>query len=285
MKRRILRTTGAVAAALVLFVLPASSEAARKKFEFSSAWSWYRSNLDTLYSNRYSPPVSSGTFTSSAGQTLSLKAKSGAGVSAALSFFPHPNLGFQVFFESIRPPLEGRNTPFDVSILGSPAPSRTIRYQKTFDWPDTKGDMKQLVFGLDGVVRWPVTGKLNLSLTGGPSLFRVDGRAAYAGYAKFSLVDGSSLALETLELVYKFGPVSRVGYNLGAEIGLAVYGDLILSAEYRIFRSPRIDTALHIRPDTVLHDPIDLVESAMNLGSLRIDPSYSRFSVGMKFQF
>jgi len=282
MKNRILRN---VAASLLILAVPAASDVARKKFEFSSAWSWYRSSLDTFYSSRYSPPVSSGAFSSSAGQTLSLKAKSGAGISAALSFFPHPNLGLQVLFESIRPPLEGRNTPFDVSILGSLAPFRTIRYQQTFDWPDTKGDIKQLIFGLDAVLRWPVTKNLNLGLTGGPSLFRVDGRAAYAGYAKFRLVDDTSLAVETLELVYKFGPVSRLGYNLGAEIGVAVLGDLILSAEYRVFKSPRIETALHIRPDSVLRDPIDLVESEMNLGSLRIDPSYARFSVGMKFQF
>jgi hypothetical protein len=42
---------------------------------------------------------------------------------------------------------------------------------------------------------------------------------------------------------------------------------------------------MRVTPNEGLTDPVEPIESALNLGSIRIDPSYLRLSVTLRFKF
>ena len=271
-------------------VLACTVPAFAQGFEFGIGWSFYNPALDASYAHRYSPHyLSGGTYASLAEQTLNVKAKASGGLSVPVNFFPLSNIGVQFLADYFKAPLEGANTPYATSITYQrPMPDHTTQtatYASEAEWPATEGDIRELVLSLNGIVRLPLTRSLSLSLSGGPSYFYSEAKAGFVGYTKFQTGDDQLFYIQTFRLAYEFGPQSRLGFNLGAEAAFHLSALISIVGEFRYFKSAGAETPLHVTPADILTDPIEDVTSTMNLGSLKVDPSFSRFSAGVKFSF
>jgi hypothetical protein len=271
-------------------VLACAVPAFAQRFEFGIGWSFYNPALDASYVHRYSPLyLSGGTYASLAEQALNVKAKAVSGLSVLVNFFPVSNIGIQFLTDYFKAPLEGINTPYSASITYQRTiPGHTIQtvtYASEAEWPATEGDIREIVLSLNGIVRLPLTRSLSLSLSGGPSYFYSEAKAGFIGYTKFRTGDDRLLYVQTFRLAYEFGPQSRLGFNLGAEAAFHLSALISLVGEFRYFRSAGAETPLLLTPADILTDPIEDVTSTMGLGSLKVDPSFSRFSAGVKFNF
>jgi len=261
-----------------------------QRFEFGIGWSFYNPGLDTSYVHRYSPLyLSGGTYASLAQQTLNVKAKDVSGLSVLVNYFPGSHIGVQFLADYFKAPLEGVNAPYAASITGRhPMPDQTVltlSYAGETEWPATQGDIREIILSLNAIVRLPWTHSLSLSLSGGPSYFYSEALSGFIGYTKFWTADDRRLYIQTFQLGYEFGPQSRLGFNLGAEVAFRLSGTISIVGDYRYFKCGGAETPLHLTPADILTDPVEQVENAMGLGSLKVDPSYSRFSAGIKFSF
>ena len=280
-------------------VLACAVPAFAQRFEFGIGWSFYNPDLDASYVHRYSPLyLSGGPYASLADQTLSVKAKNASGLSVLVNFFPVSNIGIQFLADYFKAPLEGANTPYVYSITYQrpmlDGTTRAVSFEgegandSTVDGKlrTTEGDVSELVLSLNGIIRLPFTRSLSLSLSGGPSYFYTEAKAGFIGYTKFWTGSERELNWQILALAYEFGPQSRLGFNLGAEAAFHLSTLISLVGEFRYFKSAGAETPLHLTPaPDLLTDPVADVESVMGLGSLKVDPSFSRFTAGVKFSF
>jgi opacity protein-like surface antigen len=273
-----------------VLVLACAVPASAQRFEFGIGWSFYNPGLDASYVHRYSPLyLQGGTYASLAEQTLSVKPKDVNGLSVLVNFFPVSHIGIQFLADYFKAPLEGANAPYTYSITYQrPMPdhtTRTVSYASEIAWPATTGDVSEIVLSLNGIVRLPLSRSIFLCLSGGPSYFYSEAKAGFIGYTKFRTGDDGRLYIQTFQLAYEFGPQSRVGFNLGAEAAFRISPLISLVGEFRYFKSGGAETPLRLTPTDILADPIENVTSTMNLGSLKVDPSFARFSAGIKFSF
>lgn len=279
-----------ILALVSVLVLGSAVPAFAQRFEFGISWSFYDPGFDASYVHRYSPPyLSAGAYTSLAEQTLRLGAKRTNGLSVLVNFYPTSILGIQFIADYFKADLEGTNGPLGYGLTYQrPMPDhayQTVSYANTSDWPATEGDIREIVLSLNGTVRLPLTRALSLSLSGGPSYFYTEAKAGFIGYQNFWTGDDRLLHIRTFRLGYEFGPQSRLGLNLGAEAALHLSGTISLVGEYRWFKCSGAETPLHISPTELLEENLEDVEARMGLGSLKVDPSYTRFSAGLKFSF
>ncbi len=271
-------------------ILVCAAPAFAQRFEFGVAWSFYNPGFDASYHNRYSPLyLSGGTYASLAEQTLNLKAKDASGLSAFVNVFVLPNIGFQFIADYFKAPIEGTNAPYLYSLTYQrPMPdhtTQTVTYANQAEWPASEGDIREIVLSLNGIIRLPLTRSLSLSLSGGPSYFYTEAKSGFIGYSKFWTSEDRLLHIQTFQLGYEFGPQSRLGFNLGAEAAFHLSSLISIVGEYRYFKSSGAETPLHITAADILTDPVADVESRIGLGSLKVDPSFARFSAGVKFSF
>lgn len=268
--------------------VPVSAQTQR--FEFGLGWSFYNPGLDASYVHRYSPIyLTGGTYTSLAEQTLALKAKDANGLSVFVNFFPVSNIGIQFLADYFKAPFEGANAAYAYSLTYQrPMPDHTTQtatYANSVDWKASQGDVRELVLSLNAILRLPLTRSLSLAVSGGPTYFYTDAKAGFIGYTKFWTTEDRLLHIQNFELGYEFGPQSRLGFNIGGEAAFRLSSLLAIYGEFRYFKTAGEDTPLHISTADILTDPIADVESRMGLGSLKVDPSYTRFSAGLKFIF
>ncbi len=273
-----------------VIVLACAVPVSAQRFEFGVGWSFYNPGLDASYVHRYSPVyLTGGTYASLAQQTLSVKAKDASGLSVLVNFFPVSNIGVQFLADYFKAPLEGANGPYDYSLTYQrPMADHTFQtstYSSSVAWPATQGDVRELVLSLNAIVRLPLMRSFSLSLSGGPSYFYTDAKSGFIGYSKFWTTDDRLLHIQTFQLGYEFGPQSRLGFNIGAEADFRLSSLISIYGEFRYFKTGGENTPLHITAADILTDPIADVESRMGLGSLKVDPSFSRFSAGVKFTF
>jgi hypothetical protein len=284
MRKRLM--TALVSALVLASVVPAFAQ----RFEFGVSWSIYDPGFDSSYAHRYSPPyLSAGAYSSLAEQTLKLSAKSTNGLSVLVNYFPTSNIGLQFLADYFKADLEGTNSPYAYSLTYQrPMPDhtfQTVTHSGASEWQATEGDIREIVLSLNAIVRLPLTRSLSLSLSGGPSYFYTEAKAGYIGYQTFWTGDDRLLHIRTFRLGYEFGPQSKIGLNLGAEAALHLSGTISIVGEYRYFKCAGTETSLHISPTDILDEELADVEARMNLGSLKVEPSYSRFSAGLKFSF
>ncbi len=272
------------------FVLACAVPVSAQRFEFGVAWNFYNPGFDASYHSQYSPLyLSGGPYTSLAAQTLILKAKDVSGLSAFVNFFPVNNIGIQFNAEYFKAPLEGANAPYTYSITyDRPMPdhtTQTVTYASQADWPVTDGDIREIVLSLNGILRLRLTRSLSLSLAGGPAYFYTEAKTGFIGYTKFRTTDDRLLHIQNFQLGYEFGPQSKLGFNLGAQAAFHLSNLIAIFGEYRYFKAGGSETPLHITAADILTDPISDVEARLDLGSLKVDPSFTRLSAGIKFTF
>lgn len=261
-----------------------------QRFEFGLTWNWYDPGMDASYASRYAPPyLSGGTYSSLAEQTVRIKAKAISGLAAFFTWFPVSNIGVQFVAEFFKPNFGGANSPYAYSLTYErPMPghtTRTVHYANSMDWDQSEGDVREIVLSLNGVFRLPLTRSLSVNVSGGPSYFYFEGKAGFIGYTKFWTAADGLLHIQNFKLPYEFGPQNRLGFNVGGEAAFHLSGTISLIGEYRYFACAKAKTSLHLTPSDVLPDPVAELESALDLGSMKLDPSFTRFSAGIKFRF
>lgn len=261
-----------------------------QKYEFGLTWNWYDPAMDSSYASRYAPPyMSGGPYSSLAEQTVRIKAKAITGLAGFFTWFPVGNFGIQFIAEFCKPEFEGANSPYTYSLtyerhMPDQTP-RTAHYGDSVAWDPSEGDVREIVLSLNGVFRIPLTRSLSVNVSGGPSYFYFEGKVGYLGYTQFWTSEDGLLHIQNFRLPYEFGPQNRLGFNLGAEAAFHLSRTISIIGEYRYFGCSKAKTSLHLTSSDVLPDSVAELENLMDLGSMKLDPSFTRFSVGIKFRF
>jgi hypothetical protein len=283
---KILRTLGVSVffSALVL----AGPLGADVKAELGFGWSLIAPAFSTSYLSQFTPPMTplSNYVSSSASQTVRLRGKIGYGMSGFFNILVANTAGVQVLVDYFRPRLGGSNSNFDVTLNYTTTGARS--YTRQGSWPKSRGDFTETTYSLNGLVRFSLSPEVDFSLSGGATAFYLKGEAMPMGFWSFRLEQDAevyTLFIKTYQLVYDFGPQTTYGGNLGAELSYTMMRTVILALDVRYFLSSRADFAMHVTPNEGLTDPIEPIESALNLGTIRIDPSYLRMSLTLRFKF
>jgi len=259
------------------------------RFEFSTGVSFQQSILDSSYVHEFPPPFLSGAYESTADQTIYFKGRTSWGMNAGLTYFPTEKLGFQFQFEYGRPQFEGNNSNYDVRLnysLSTPAgsPPYPFLFERSYGWPDTEGNLDELCFSLNAVVRLPVLRTISLNVSFGPTYFRVKGEGVGLAYSKYWMEEGYFVG-ETFQLKITFGPIHRLGLNAGAEFNWLLFHNVCFTADARFFASPVAEVALDILPNEMLTDPFDQVRKTMDIGKIKVNPTFYRVNLGLKYLF
>lgn len=277
------------AAFLILLILVGAAPLlGDMRFELGFGWTMVGPALNTTYVNRYTPTLvpPDRYISSSASQTLRIKGKTMYGMNGFFNLFFNENLGLQVLADYHRPGLKGTNSAYNVSMRFTAFQPET--YQNSIDWPETEGSFTETTFSLNGLARFRVARGLFISMSGGPSVFHLEGKGGFIGYTFFNLqqVGGEyRLTGGTYQMVYTFGPQTKYGMNLGAEAAFEAFRRVILAFDVRWFGCAKADFPLHIVEDDIITHPIAEIEQAIGLGSLRVNPSYFRVGLAVRFIF
>jgi hypothetical protein len=278
-----------------LFVLSPLSLSAQEnywsslKYELSTAVSFEQALLDSSYFHQYSPPFLSGPYVSNAEQTINLKGGTGWGISAAFAYLPWKNFGLQFQVEYGKPKITGTNSPYDVYVnyaLSADAgpPPYPYVFERTFGWPDTVGHLTNLCLSLNAYFRLPLSRKFALSLSGGPTYFLVKGRGTGLSYAKYWVEEGNFMG-ETYQYKFKFGNVSKLGLNLGAEINWVLFSTICYVMDFRYYACAKTTLAMDIINEGLIPDPFDQIKATMNLHDITVNPCFYRINAGLKYLF
>lgn len=292
MKNGLLFVLATVLLLVVSGPVPASAQTKPWKevrFELSTGLSREFLPLSTSYLHEYSPPFLSGAYVSSARQTLKLEGQENWGVNAALTYFPSEHLGVQFQVEFGRPRLKGKNSDYHVSVnysTISPAGSPPYPYlfERSYNWPGTEGTVDEVCLSLNAALRLPVSERLVLGFSAGPTYFRVRSEQVGPAYSRYWMEDGYFMG-ETFQLKYRLGWFGRLGLNLGGEIGWRIIGTVALIADFRYFSASETGLAIELLPNEMLAMPLSEASATMALGEVRFDPSFYRINLGLKYLF
>jgi hypothetical protein len=279
---------------LLVGVIPASLFAQAKdwkdvKVEFSTGISWEFLPLSSSYLHKYSPPFFSGAYVSTAQQTINLKGKANWGVNAALTYYPVEHLGIQFQVEFGRPRLKGKNTNYDVYLnytLSSPAGSPPYPYvfERSYGWPSTEGTVDELCFSLNAVVRLPLSKRITLNFSGGPTYFRVKSEQVGLAYSRYWMEDAYFNG-ETFQLKFKLGYLNRLGANLGGEFNWLIFRTVAFVADFRFYSTSEVKLPIRLLPNEMLNQPLAETAATMELGKIGFNPSFYRINLGLKYLF
>jgi hypothetical protein len=284
-----LTARGLVLAAFVAVAPGALPLQAATRFELGFGWSFVRPFLESTYSSAYPPPLTPASYyvSSSADQTLALRGRPTIGSDGCFNLLFGEHFGVQLLADYHKPGFRGVNSPYHVVL--NYVTTVPVTYDKTdAAWPDTSGDLTQTTFSLNGLARLGLSRAVLLSFSGGLSYFYLEGKALPLGFTSFTLTyDGAaySLAEKTYRMSFQFGPRSRYGLNLGSELAFRVKQAVILALDLRWFHSPQFDCPLKLKPSEEITEPLEEVEAAVNLGTLRVSPSYLRLGLFLRFAF
>ena len=258
------------------------------RFELGFGWTMVGPALNTTYVSQYTPTLTPPDryITSSASQTLRIKGKTMYGMNGFFNLLFTENIGLQLLADYHRPGLTGTNSAYDVSMSFLAFEPET--YANSVDWPETEGSLTETTFSLNALARFRMSRGFYLSMSGGPSVFHLEGKGGFIGYTFFNLEqigDEYHLTGGTYQMVYRFGPQTKYGFNLGAEASFEAFRRVILAVDVRWFASPKADFPLHIVEDEIITHPIAEIENAIGLGSLQVNPSYFRVGLAIRFIF
>ncbi len=264
--------------------------AADVRFELGFGWTLVGPFMNATYVNRYQPTLAPPDryIASSADQTVRFKAKTTYGMNGFFNVLFGDNVGLQVLADYHRPGFGGANSPYAVEMQFMAFNDVPETFSNSTNWEDSTGNFTQTTFSLNALARFRVADNLSLSVSSGPSLFYFEGKAGHIGYTFFdlALVDSQyQLSGGTYHMVIAFGPESKLGMNLGVEAAYEAFRHVILAVDLRWYGAPKTDLPLHVVEDPIITVPIDQIESTIGLGSLRVNPSYFRAGLALRFIF
>lgn len=278
-----------LAGIFVLFILgTAGPLAADMRFELGFGWTLVGPFMNATYHNQYQPTLNPPDryIGSSAEQTVRVKGRTTYGMNGFFTLLFTDNIGLQVLADYHRPGIRGANDNYDVALNFLAFEPET--WAESQEWPNSAGNFTETTFSLNALARFRLASNVSLSVSGGPSLFHMEGKGGYIGYTFFNLEEvagGWQLTGGTYRMVFEFAPQTTYGMNLGAEIAYEAFRHVILAFDIRWYGSPKKDAALHIVDDALITRPLAEIEQTIGLGTLRIDPSYFRAGLAVRFIF
>jgi hypothetical protein len=282
---------------IILLALGAAAAplAADIRFELGFGWTIVGPAMNARYVNQYTPSLTVGPtvppppdryISSSAAQTVRFKGKATYGMNGFFNVLFTENIGLQVLADYHRPGLGGSNDPYNVEMRFLAFEPEV--YARDIDWPNSAGNLTETTFSLNALARFRVADNLSLSVSAGPSAFHFEGKAGYIGYTFFDLayVAGDyQLTGGTFQMIASFGPQTKYGLNAGVEAAYEAFRHVILAFDVRWYGAPKSDLQMHIVEDAVITKPIDEIEARIGLGTLRVNPSYFRAGLAIRFVF
>jgi hypothetical protein len=241
----------------------------------------------------YSPPLLfTSEFTSHGGQALTLDARRGLGFAAGVNVFPTTHFGVQVLTDRASTHLTGTNGPYaiDLTYISRQPPTsepQTFTLQYSIPWPDTSGSLTQLAIAVNSVARVGPADRLNATISGGLSYYRLSGTAQPLGYTTFRLGGHSVLFSDEYHLAISIEPTAVLGFNAGGEINVPLgrHGAVVIG--YRYLGGPTKDVP--VRVSSILNaDQVANEETAANVEArlapapARVGVSGSRLLIGLK---
>jgi hypothetical protein len=281
---------------IILFVLGAAAPlAADVRFELGFGWTLVGPAMNASYVSQYLPPLTGAPtvplpsdryIASSAGQTVRFKGKTTYGMNGFFNILFTENIGLQILADYHRPGLGGSNAPYNIEMQFQAFEPET--YSREMDWPASAGNLTETTFSLNALARFRVADNLSLSVSAGPSAFHFEGKGGYIGYTFFDLAyvdDQYVLTGGTYQMVVSFGPQTKYGMNAGVEAAYEAFRHVILAFDVRWYGAPKSDLPLHIVEDELITKPLDEIEATIGLGTLRVNPSYFRAGLAVRFVF
>ena len=259
------------------------------KYEFSTGISWEFLPLSSSYLHQYSPPFLSGAYVSTARQTLNFDGEANWGVNAAFTYFPEEHLGVQFQIEFGRPRLGGINSNYNVLLnysLSSPPGTLPYPYifERSYGWPSTEGTVDELCFSLNAAVRLPLSNRLSVNFSGGPTYFLVKSEQVGLAYSRYWMEEGYFMG-ETFQLKFKLGSFGRLGLNLGGEFNWLAFRSVAIVADIRYYATLEASLPIELLPNEMLDQAISETSATMELGEINFNPSFYRINLGLKYMF
>lgn len=258
------------------------------RFELGFGWTLVGPAMNARYVNQYQPTLSPPDryIASAADQTVRFKGKTTYGMNGFFNVLFTENIGLQVLADYHRPGIGGSSAPYDVSVQFLAFEPET--HVTSLDELASKGNLTQTAFSLNALARFRVADNLSISASAGPSVFHFEGQAGFIDYTFYdlALVGGVyELTGATYHMVVDFGPQTKYGMNLGVEAAYEAFRHVILAFDLRWYGAPKSDLQLHVVEDDLITRPIDEIEATIGLGSLRVNPSYIRAGLAVRFIF
>ena len=280
------KLTVALALALLAAVVPLS--AADLRFELGFGWTLVGPLMSSTYVNSYQPTLTPPDryLSSSASQTVHFRGKTTYGMNGFFNVLFSDRFGLQVLADYHRPGLGGSNDPYAVEMRFQAFEPTT--YSRSVDWQNSTGNLTETTFSLNALARFAVAENLSLSVSAGPTVFYFEGKAGHIGYTFFDLafVDGAyELSGGTYRMVVDFGPETKYGMNVGIEAAYEAFRHVVLAIDLRYYTAAKADLQMRIVEDPIITVPLEQIESTIGLGRLRVDPSYIRAGLALRFIF
>ncbi len=272
---------------VMCLVIPAATASAQVRFEFGFGWIFGSPAMEDTYENQFVPPFTpAASYDGSAAfHTLNIDAGMSYGMTGFFNIFLTPHVGIQLMADYFKPSLKGNNSDYELSLDYRTVADAPRHYEDAVAWPDTDGHLTEITYCLNGFLRLPIPGPFDVGISGGYSLFNIKGKAIPMGFTKFWRDAEDTLYINTFRMVYEFGSKTQSGFNIGAEVSYNLFRLLVVSAELRHFQGAASDYEMRIAEDDVLDDPPAVIEGILDLGSLRINPSYTRLNIALRVQF
>lgn len=280
-----------LALALVLVLVLAAAAplaAADLRFELGFGWTLVGPFMNASYLNHYQPPLvpADHYLSSSASQTVHFKGKTTYGLNGFFNLLVTERFGLQVLADYHRPGIGGANDPYLVEVtFTAPGPET---YSRSIDWNSSTGNLTETTFSLNALARFPVADRLSLGVSAGPSIFYFEGKAGHIGYTSFNLEQAGEtyqLSGATYRMVVDFGPETKYGINAGIEADYEAFRHVILAVDLRWYGAPSADLPMHVVEDEIITVPLDQIEATIGLGRIRVNPSYFRAGLAIRFVF
>jgi hypothetical protein len=284
---------------LIASASPVFAADPQSKFEMTLSLGSVSIHLDTFYSTRYSTPFDTSSLNvSSASQTLTIKGRRGLSFGGSVSYFLGRSFGIQVLADSFSSALYGQNEPYEISFkyigIDWPYPTpieRTV--ESSIPWPDTEGKLHHLTFSLNSIVRFEAGRTAAFYLSAGLSYFLMRGEIASLGYSKYWMGGHAVLYSEHARLQASLESAHKIGANAGIGVKANIFNSLFLFLEGRYFYCPKM--GLKITPTQILNkeeiympsamEPLSRIGEIMNLGAIKLDPSFLGIRAGLGVQF
>jgi hypothetical protein len=259
------------------------------KFELGFGWSLVAPRMNATYHSLYAPPLTpAGPYLdSSAEQTVNFKGKAAFGFNGFFNLLFTENFGLQVIADYQRPGIGGDNPPYvgQVEFLfnGQPRTEEITR-----DWPGSAGHLSETTFSFNALARFHVADNLDLSISAGPTVFNFEGKAGYIGYTELAVdiqPESYTLTGMTYETVVALDPKTKYGVNLGVEAAYKIMRQAILALDLRWYEGGSADMPMHIVEDDIYPIPAADIEAAIGLGGIKVNPSYLRVGLVLRFVF
>jgi hypothetical protein len=280
-----------LALALVVVLLLAAAAplaAADLRFELGFGWTLVGPFMNASYLNQYQPTLTPADhyISSFASQTVHFKGKTTYGLNGFFNLLFTERFGLQVLADYHRPGIGGANDPYLVELNFTAFEPET--YSRSIDWNNSTGNLTETTFSLNALARFPVADRLSLGVSAGPSIFYFEGKAGHIGYTYFNLEQvGETYQLSggTYRMIVAFGPETKYGVNAGVEADYEAFRHVILAVDLRWYGAASADLPMHVVEDEIITVPLDQIEATIGLGHIRVNPSYIRAGLAIRFVF